>query len=102
MPLKLKVCTVKLLILIVSCFTEFFLVQKGCSDDLQSTQVDLAKAADPVSATTTLEEYHLWEMLYSYSVSIAELYSTMSTFLSSNWHDNSDRKPSRTGKKIEF
>ena len=51
---------------------------KSLSDHLQSTQVDLAKAADLVSATkSTLEEYHtdnFWGEIYRYSVSIAELH----------------------------
>ena len=51
---------------------------KSLSDQLQSTQVDLAKAADLVSATkSTLEEYrtdYFWKKIFHYSQSIAELH----------------------------
>ena len=52
---------------------------KCLSDQLQSTQVDLAKAADLVLATkSTLEEYRtdtFWEKIYAHSQKIAELHT---------------------------
>ena len=52
---------------------------KCLSDQLQSTQVDLAQAADLVLTTkSALEEYRtdsFWEKIYTYSERIAELHS---------------------------
>ena len=50
---------------------------KGLSDALQSTQLDLAKAADLISATIEivkeLQTDSEWEKVYSYSASVAKL-----------------------------
>ena len=60
-------------------FDKLLLVIKGLSDVLQSPSLDLAKAADLVSATIeTLQSFwngHEWDHLYAYAESVASLHS---------------------------
>ena len=64
-------------ILCLVIFDRVLSCTKGLSDALQSTQLDLAKAADLVSATIEIvEEFRTdseWEKVYSYSESVAKL-----------------------------
>ena len=81
-PLKLKVFIARLLlfsfILSLVMFDKILSCSKSLSDQLQSTNIDLAHAADLVIATKSLlEEYRddtIWNKFYQYAVSIAELH----------------------------
>ena len=65
-------------ILSLVMFDKILSCSKSLSDQLQSTNIDLAQAADLVIATKSLlEEYRddtMWSQFYQYAVSIAELH----------------------------
>ena len=62
---------------------------KSLSDQLQSTQIDLALAGDVVQATkSTLSEYRtdcMWEKIYSYAQSVSELHNIEVSLPSTTW-----------------
>ena len=76
--LLLQVKSFKFLLYLI-IFDKVLSVTKGLSDVLQSTNLDLAKAANLVSATIkTLEDFrtdNYWDHFFVYAESVARLHS---------------------------